>query len=289
VTGQKNAAASDALIYVDALDVQSRVEDDDSAIAYTGSWVVDTSRNWSGGALQTGAGTAVRAATAGARAELAFSGTSVNWIGLQAPWLGMADVSVDGGPVTRVDLYSPTESVSVPVFTAAGLAPGAHTLRIDVTGAQNAASTSTWVPIDAFDIAPVTPTPTVARVQDTDPSVAFTSDWMQAGVSNLWSGENAKQSTTAGGRATFTFTGTSVRWIGERGFETGLADVSIDGRLVARVDTSTAVQEGYQAALFAATGLAPGTHTLTIDVVGRNNEAAGATVARVVIDAFDVY
>ena len=111
----------------------------------------------------------------------------------------------------------------------------------------------------------------------------------QAGVSNLWSGENAKQSTTAGGRATFTFTGASVRWIGERGFGTGLANVSIDGQFIARVDTNTVVQEGYQAVLFSATGLTPGTHTLTIDVVGRNNEAAGATVERVVVDAFDVY
>ena len=92
-----------------------------------------------------------------------------------------------------------------------------------------------------------------------------------------------------GSRRAFTFSGASVRWIGERGFGTGLADVSIDGQVVARVDTSTSVQEGYQAVLFSAAGLSPGTHTLTIAVVGRNNEAAGATVERVVIDAFDVY
>jgi hypothetical protein len=85
------------------------------------------------------------------------------------------------------------------------------------------------------------------------------------------------------------FTGTSVRWIGERGFGTGVSNVSIDGLLIGRVDTSTVSQEGYQAVLFSATGLASGAHTLTIEVVGRNNEPPGAAVERVVIDAFDVY
>src|SRR5207248_11100906 len=89
VTGQKNAAASDSVIFVDAVDVQSRVEDDDSAIAYSGSWVPDTMRNWSGTSLQTGAGTTMRSATAGSRAELAFTGTSVTWIGFRGPWIGM--------------------------------------------------------------------------------------------------------------------------------------------------------------------------------------------------------
>jgi hypothetical protein len=201
----------------------------------------------------------------------------------------MADVSVDGGAVTRLDLYSPSEVVQVPVFSSTGLAPGSHTLRIDVTGQKNTASTAAWVMGDAFEVVPVLPAPSVTRRQETDPSVAVTAGWTQAGVSSLWSGERAVQSVIVGERATFTFTGTSVRWIGERGFGTGLANVSIDGQFIARVDTSTSLQEGYQAVIFATTGLTLGNHTLTIDVVGRNNEPAGATVERVVVDAFDVY
>jgi hypothetical protein len=96
-------------------------------------------------------------------------------------------------------------------------------------------------------------------------------------------------STIAGARAAFTFTGTSVRWLGERGFDTGVARISIDGSFVAQVDTKTPLQEEYQSALFSATGLAPGSHTLTIDVIGRNNEVPGATVQRVVVDAFEIY
>lgn len=72
-------------------------------------------------------------------------------------------------------------------------------------------------------------------------------------------------------------------------WKTGVANVSIDGQFVARVDTATVVQDTFQAVLFSTTGLPAGTHTLTIDVVGRNNEAPGTTVQRVVVDAFDVY
>jgi hypothetical protein len=174
------------------------------------------------------------------------------------------------------------------VFTATGLAAGSHTLTITVPGVQNPASTAAWVMVDAFDVVPV-PAPPVTRLQETDPAITLTADWTPSGQSNLWSGENAQQSVTVGGRATFTFTGTSVRWIGERGFTSGVALVSLDGQFVAQVDTSTAFQEEYQAVLFSTTGLTPGSHTLTIDVIGRNNEPPGATVARVVVDAFDVY
>ena len=112
---------------------------------------------------------------------------------------------------------------------------------------------------------------------------------MQGGQSSLWSGESARQTVTAGGRATFTFTGTSVRWIGERGLATGVTRVSLDGQFIAQVDTRTPLQEEYQAVLFSAFSLTSGSHTLTIDVIGRNNEPPGATVERVVVDAFDVY
>jgi len=155
VTGQKNPAATDSRIYVDAFDIRSRIEDADPSITYTGSWTQDTTRAWSGTSINMGGGTATRSATAGSRAEVTFTGTSVSWIGFRAPWVGMADVSVDGGSVTRIDLYSPTEGVQVPVFTATGLAPGRHTLRIDVPGEKNVASTAAWIMVDAFDAVPV--------------------------------------------------------------------------------------------------------------------------------------
>jgi hypothetical protein len=292
VTGQKNPAANNSLIVVDAFDTRPRFEDADPSITYSGAWKAqDTIRAYSGTSLQYGAGTAARSATAGARAQFAFTGTSVSWVGLRGPWLGMADVFVDGGFAARVDLYSPNDAVQATEFSAGGLTDAPHTLRIDVAGEKNPAATSAWVIVDAFDVALPAAAASVTRVQESDPSINYTgtADWPLAGFTPLWSGENARWSTVAGTRATFTFTGTSVRWIGERGFATGMARISLDGAFVAQVDTRTPFQEEYQATLFGATGLTPGSHTLTIDVIGRNNEAPGATVERVVVDAFDVY
>jgi hypothetical protein len=290
VTGRRNQASTGSSIAIDAFDVRSRFEDADPSITYSGAWAaLDTIRAWSGTSLQAGIGTAARSATVGARAQFTFTGTSVSWIGFRGPWAGIADVFLDGGFVTRLDLYSPNEAVQVPVFTATDLAAGTHTLRIDVTGEKNPAATLAFVVVDAFDPLPLVPAPAVTRVEETDPSATYTAGWTSAGRSNLWSGEDARQSSTVGSRATITFTGTAVRWIGERGFTTGLARVFLDGTFLTQVDTRTILQEEYQSVLLSVTGLSPGTHTLTIEVIGRNNEPAGATVERVVVDAIDRY
>jgi YD repeat-containing protein len=292
VTGEKDAAATNSTIVVDAFDIRPRIEETDPSVTYSGVWTAqDTIRAYSGTSFQTGGGMAARSETAGARAQFAFTGTSVSWIGVRGPWVGIADVFLDGALAARVDLYSPTDVVQATVFSASGLSAGPHTLRVDVTGAKNAASSSAFVVVDAFDVPLPATAPIVSRVQESDASISYSSiaNWPEAGITPLWSGENARWSTTAGTRATFTFTGTSVRWIGERGFGSGVARISLDGSFVAQVDTQTPLQEEYQATLFAATGLTPGGHTLTIDVIGRNNEPPGATVERVVVDAFDVY
>ena len=58
-----------------------------------------------------------------------------------------------------------------------------------------------------------------------------------------------------------------------------------DGVFVAEVDTYVPA-EGYQDTAYSLTGLAPGSHTLTIEATGRMNPAA--TNNYVVVDAFDV-
>ena len=290
VTGLQHNQATGHAIIVDAFDVRSRIEENDAPVVYSGAWSLNgTMRNWSDTSLTTGTGTASFADTAGARADLTFAGTAVTWIGLRAPWVGIADVYVDGAFAQQIDLYSTTEQVQAPIFTASGLASGTHTLRIQATGTRNPAATTARVYVDTFDVTLPVPSPQVTRVQDTDAAVAYSAGWVASGTSNLWSGANAKESRTVGAQATFGFSGTSIRWLGERGFATGLARVSIDGQFVALVDTRTPFQEEYQEPVFIATGLAPGAHTLTIEIAGRNNEAPGSIVERVVIDAFDIH
>ncbi len=71
---------------------------------------------------------------------------------------------------------------------------------------------------------------------------------------------------TPGATATFTFTGSSVSWLGPKGPTRGLALVLLDGRAVARVDLwrSTFVA---RAVLFKRSFGSVGPHTLTIQVL----------------------
>jgi hypothetical protein len=288
VTGLRHESATGHAIAVDAFDVRARIEENDAGVTFAGAWTFyESARNWSNTSLTTGVGTAARVDVAGARADVTFTGTAVSWIGFRGPTGGIADVSLDGVFAQRIDTYSAAEEVQVPIFTASGLVPGTHTLRIEATGEKNPAASMARVFVDAFDVAIATPAPAVTRVQETSPAVTYTAGWTPSGQANLWSGENATQHRTVGARATFTFSGTAVRWIGERGFTTGVARVLLDGVFIGNVDTRTPFQEEYQEPLLTRTGLAPGNHTLTIEVIGRSGEASGATVEAVVIDAFD--
>jgi hypothetical protein len=131
--------------------------------------------------------------------------------------------------------------------------------------------------------------PQISRLQETHSSVTYTAEWVQADGLSFRSGGGIKGADKVGARADFAFTGTGVTWVGRRFTDTGVARVYLDGSLVATIDTTSAVQEEFQADVFTRTGLPSGAHTLTIEVIGRNGESTGATVAPVWIDAFDVY
>jgi chitodextrinase len=261
----------------------TRFEDTDPSVVYSGpGWRPDKYA-----ALSNGGATA--SDQAGAQATFTFTGTSVSWIGGRWTEEGIARVFLDGSFVTEVDTYSKTKEVQVPLFTAVGLANTSHTLMIEVTGRKNVASNFAFVLVDAFDV----PAVTISRLQDTDPAVVFSgAGWVQGVTGDEWSGGTAAGSLTPGDRATFTFTGTGVRWLGELGPQNGgIARVFLDGVFMKEVETyapspDPAHQNVFQAEHFKATGLADTSHTLTIEVTGRQN--AAAVTAIVVVDAFDV-
>jgi hypothetical protein len=283
VTGRKNPEglvfnSAYAAVIVDAFDVPglpvSRLQETDPAITYTKGWTRDDlSYRWS-------ARFATFSSIPGAQAALAFDGTSVTWLGYRGPDSGTARVYVDGNFAGEIDLYSPTQRVQDALFTATGLADASHTLTIEVTGQKNAASTGTWVQVDAFDV-----TTLGTRFEETDWSVSYSGLWERPNRDRAWSGGTAAESNAAGSQARFTFTGTSVNWIGACGAITGIARVYLDGMFVTEVDTYSST-EAPQKTVFTATGLAQGSHTLTIELTGRKNPASTGTW--VIVDAFDV-
>lgn len=260
------------------------VEETDAAVTLSGEWTPsDPQYGWSGGS-------AVQSTAAGARAVLSFSGTSVTWFGSRGHGFGIALLSIDGGPAVQVDLYaSPGQEIHSPAFTVNGLSDGPHTLTIEVTGQANHNATSNVVVVDAFDVQGLI----ISHVQQTNPEVSFTPEWVNA--DGPWSAccisnppeqpQGAKMASTAGAKATLTFRGTAVSWVGYHGPDAGIASVQIDGGAAVDVDTYGPAPK-YQDIVFAASGLADITHTLTIVATGRRN--AQASNSTIFVDAFDI-
>jgi len=100
------------------------------------------------------------------------------------------------------------------------------------------------------------------------------------------SGGSAKLSQTPGSRATFTFTGTEVRWIAHRDPWSGIAGVYIDGVFKCFVDTYASTSSTRaRAVVHTTSGLPSGTHTIVIEATGIKRPAAKG--AWVWVDAFD--
>jgi hypothetical protein len=279
VTGQQNAAATAAFIIVDAFDVPSvtvsRLQETDPDVSYSlANWLTgDTSRSWS-------AGIAALSSTPGAQATLTFTGTGISWIGARGPQTGIARVTLDGVVLPLVDTYAPAEQIQAEVFAQKGLADTTHTLTIEVTGQQNAASTSPLIVVDAFEV-----TMSGTRHQDTDPAIAYGDGWIQDNRDKAYSEGRTAESETTGAQATISFTGTGIRWIGARGPQTGIARVLLDGNVVADSIDTYAQTEGPQHTDFFRSGLPAGPHALTIQIMGKNPLSTNAWI---LIDAFDV-
>jgi len=228
--------------------------------------------------------TAQETTVAGATVTLPFRGTGIRWIGYRCPGCGIATVQVDGGAPVEVDTYHPYEKFQSVVFTATGLADTNHTLTITTTGRINPASSGLRIVVDAFDV--LTPG---RRYEEYDPSItksvgpdeATTPHWNR-NVSRVWSEGPSATSNVAGATLTFNFTGTSVTWIGcQKSSAGGRAKVYIDGVFIREVRLAQRYPiEGYQMPVFRQEGLAPGPHTLMIEVTSSG--------VYVVVDAFDV-
>ena len=295
VTGQRNPQSGTATVVVDAFDVPGaaavvRLQETDSDVVTTPGWVQDNTVNAvipgltnnftpNVGIRAWSAGGALLSSAPGARVTLSFTGTAVTWIGARGTQSGIARVYLDGAPAAVVDAFSTGEEIQAALFTAGGLADGPHTLAIEATGQQNLLAQGALVVVDAFEV-----TRPGQRVQETDPSIVYGSGWVAGNRDRAYSEGTAAESNTPGAQATFTFTGTGVRWLGVRGPQTGIARVFLDGVPVQDVDTY-AMSESLQHVDFTATGLAAGSHTLQIQVLGKNPMSTNFWV---LIEAFDI-
>ena len=271
-----------------------RFEQDDDRIAYSGGWYSNTTCGHSHGS-------AALSAEPGGSVTVPFDGTGIRWIGYRDEWSGTASVYLDGNFIETVDTYASPARFQAVLFSIEGLSPGTHTLAIHVDGSHGPDSAGSWVWVDALDVvggplgpspepSPTpTPTPTpppvAGRTEESNlAAVSYGGAWYSH-VGTEHSGGTAALSMEPGARAAFTFSGTGVRWVGLRDEWSGIASVFLDGVFTEAVDSYSSPEQ-FQAVLFSAEGLSPGTHTLVIEVTGSSGAASNG--AWVWVDAFDV-
>jgi len=122
------------------------------------------------------------------------------------------------------------------------------------------------------------------RYEEYDRSkITFAGNWTLDNEARVWSEGSTATSNIPGTTASFSFTGTSVSWIGcRKGSAGGTANIFLDGVLVKEVRLAESYPiEGYQMTIFRADGLSNGAHTLMIQVLNTDG-------SYVVVDAFDV-
>jgi hypothetical protein len=292
------------------------VEEDDNRVTWSGAWSKNPLPVNSGGSARL-------SMDAGAEARFTFSGTGVSWIGYRDQWSGIAEVLLDGERQTQVDTYAAPAVPQATLYTSRPLSEGRHTLVIRATGTHGRASAGSWIWVDGFSVthgAATEPEPAderrpgrpsagaagqesrspgavgVARgrgdeiaregahVEQDDPALTWTGSWSSNRLAVHSAGE-ARLAMDPASHVTLAFAGTGVSWIGYRDEWCGIADVVLDGRVRATVDTYATPAES-QVVLYTIAGLSEGTHTLTVQPTGRHRPASGGSW--IWVDAFAV-
>ena len=115
---------------------------------------------------------------------------------------------------------------------------------------------------------------TVCRYEESTAGFVYDGGW-QLWSQGAQSGGAAMITNVEGARADISFTGASVRWIGQRGPDRAIARVFVDGVDMGLVDTYASSWASQQV-LFTASGLSAGEHVLSIVREGKNAATTGS-------------
>jgi hypothetical protein len=202
----------------------------------------------------------------GASVEVSFSGTGITWVGQQGTNFGIAYVAVDGHAVQQVDNYNPQHLTSDNVYTVTNLAPGSHTLWVEVTPFKNSRSTAVYQDVVQFNLigGPITAT---AIIPSWSGGVTRNGNWT-CGENNSTDLSNGHcWSFSSGASMSWTFSGSMVQVFGRPDSENGPFSVYLDGKYVESVNGTfgTVDDDTLNGALMVVVaGLGSGQHTITL-------------------------
>lgn len=242
-------------------------------IVLSGSWKVLTNQADEGGAS--------RYAQSAATAEMTFVGNRIEWVGRTSRSSGIARVYLDGRLVDTVDRYSSSETFRTRLFQR-DVTFGLHSIKIEWTGTANPAASGDSLHLDGFNVG--IPAGAAAGLHE-QTSTAVTTQGAWAEHSSSADSGQSSVSADQKASASMAFVGTSVSLIARKSAAGGIANIFIDGAKVAEIDRYAAATS-FQQTLFQRSGLAAGTHTISIEWTGRKNAASRGTSIH--LDAFEV-
>lgn len=229
---------SDGFIQVDAMD---------ESLVYSGTWVNDYNSDFYNG-------TAKYTTQTGAAVAFTFEGTGFRWYGQRDTNFGEASVFVDDELIESVSVYGSYAPKQL-LCEVLGLTYGTHTVRITCS--------TPVIDIDKLTYTREISESAYTLVNATSNRLTYSGTWVNDENASFYSG-TALYSTQSGAAMEFTFTGTAIRWYGQKDTNFGAANVYLDGELVANVNVNGSMQTGLL--LFERTGLAVDEHVLRIVV-----------------------
>ena len=252
----------------------NRYEQNDTNLAYPGTWTATSATAASGGSY--------RYTDAAGSCTVSFNGTYLAWLAKKSPAYGKAKLTLDGVDKGTVDLYNAT-AIYGKVWETDTLGSGTHALKIEWTGTKNSLATDHNISVDAFDIAGnIVPAPKPNLYQQNDSHLLYAGTWAAASATAASAG--SFRYTDAAGSCTVSFNGTYLAWLGKTSPAYGKAKLTLDG-----VDKGTLDLYSASATYVKVweTGTLPaGNHTLTIAWTG--TKSSSATGHNISVDAFDI-
>lgn len=254
-----------------------RYEESDGRVAELGGWSTEAVAQASGGSR-------IANSRRGAKVVVDFVGTGIDWIAATSPGAGSAKVSINGGSPVTVSLDSPADAHQAIVFARSGLPAGkTNRLVIEVVGPTADSNGSVWV--DRIDVTGGWVSPTklaFKRMQES--KVTKTGTWKRR-TNRRASGSAHITSGRKGSSVKIAFEGTAVVWYGARTSSYGKAEVLLDGKRVAVVDTYSKTTRLNQK-LWSKSGLSAKRHELTIRPLGTKRSASKG--AHISVDAIGI-
>lgn len=249
--GDMNQATLDYIRSAASLGHASKttVEHADAAISYSGTgWARKGDRHT----------TSIK----GDVVRFAFAGTGVDYLATVGPADGKADIYIDDVLQTTVNLARPDQMARQVAYSNTSLKPGKHVLKI-----VNASAAP--LPVEAFQVYAALKG---KIINDSDGAIVYTKFDQSVGRPEKNHQGDLHLAKDNGASFEYTFHGSEIAYVGEKGPAYGIVDVYLDGALQASINAHAAEAGKVRQLLFRKANLGMGAHTLK--VVKRSGELA---------------